>query len=115
MWLDYVAAAIEYIQLNSASRTACQSNWCTYVQRGVASAAFAAVIYIEERRAQVACLWYLLQSQASPDDDVPEEVQQVLFQYTTALLRQEQGGKRTIVNHLLQLVKASFELHTHFS
>lgn len=77
------------------------------MQRGVASAAFAAVIYMEERRAQVACLWYLLQSQSMPDDTAPEDVRQVLYQYTTALLRQEQNGKRSILNHLLRLIKAS--------
>ena len=78
------------------------------VQRGIASAAFAAVIYIEERRAEVACLWYLLQSQAVQDEDIPEDIKQVMYQYTTALLRQEHGGKRTIVNHLLRLIKASY-------
>ena len=79
----------------------------TCVQRGVASAAFAAVIYIEERRAEVACLWYLLQSQAVQDEDTPEDIKQVMYQYTTALLRQEQGGRRIIINHLLRLIKAS--------
>lgn len=74
------------------------------VQKGVASAVFAAVIYMEERSNQVACLWYLLQTESN-QDDAPEGVKQMLHQYTTALLKQEEGGKRTVLNHLLRLIK----------
>ena len=75
------------------------------LQRGVASATAAAAIYYEERRAQLSCLWYLLQSQALLDSDSLEEVQQQVFQYTTAFLREQQNGKRKIFSHLLQLIQ----------
>ncbi|DBA92469.1 TPA: hypothetical protein ACH3X1_002702 [Trebouxia sp. C0004] len=74
-------------------------------QRGVASATAAAAIYYEERRAQLSCLWYLLQSQALQDTETLDDVQQQVFQYTSALLREQQNGKRKMFTHLLQLIQ----------
>ncbi len=75
------------------------------LQRGVASATAAAAIYYEERRAQLSCLWYLLQSQALQDTETLDDVQQQVFQYTSALLREQQNGKRKMFTHLLQLIQ----------
>ena len=86
------------------------------MQRGIASAAAAAAIYFEERRLQVSCLWYLLQSQMLPEGVLEEEalaqwddVQLQTNQYTKALLREEEQGKRKILNHLLQLIQAGLQ------
>lgn len=76
-----------------------------FLQRGVASATAAAAIYYEERRAQLSCLWYLLQSQALQDTETMDDVQQQVFQYTSALLREQQNGKRKMFTHLLQLIQ----------
>ena len=82
------------------------------LQRGIASAAAAAAIYFEERRMQVSCLWYLLQSQILPEGVLEEDaqaewddVQMQTNQYTKKLLREGQDGKRTLFNHLLQLLQ----------
>ncbi|KAL0044481.1 hypothetical protein WJX82_009054 [Trebouxia sp. C0006] len=74
-------------------------------QRGVASATAAAAIYYEERRAQLSCLWYLLRSQALQETDTLDDVQQQVFRYTSALLREQQNGKRKMFTHLLQLIQ----------
>ena len=82
------------------------------LQRGIASAAAAAAIYFEERRMQVSCLWYLLQSQILPEGVLEEDaqaewddVQIQANQYTKKLLREDQNGKRMLLNHLLQLIQ----------
>ena len=82
------------------------------MQRGIASAAAAAAIYVEERRSQVSCLWYLLQSQILPEGVLEEDalaewddVQLQANQYTKKLLREEQNGKRKMFSHLLQLIQ----------
>ena len=75
------------------------------MQRGVASARAAAAIYIEERQAQLLCLFYLLQSQAlQPPDDL-DDVQQQVLQYTSGLLREQEKGKKKMFSHLLQLIQ----------
>ena len=82
------------------------------MQRGIASAAAAAAIFFEERRSQLSCLWYLLQSQILPEGVLEEDaqaqwddVQVQTNQYTRALLREEQDGKRKLLYHLLQLLQ----------
>lgn len=88
-----------------------------HVQRGIASAAAAAAIYFEERRMQVSCLWYLLQSQILPEGVLEEDaqaewddVQIQANQYTKKVLRDEPGGKRKLFNHLLQLIQVGHTL-----
>ena len=87
------------------------------MQRGIASAAAAAAIYFEERRMQVSCLWYLLQSQILPEGVLEEDaqaewdnVQIQANQYTKKLLRDEPDGKRKLFNHLLQLIQVAHSL-----
>ncbi|KAL3148728.1 hypothetical protein ABBQ38_014140 [Trebouxia sp. C0009 RCD-2024] len=82
-------------------------------QRGIASAAAAAALYFEDRRSQVLCLWYLLQSQVLPEGVLEEDaqadwddVQVQANQYTKALLRDQQDGRRKLLHHLLHLIQA---------
>lgn len=84
------------------------------MQRGIASAAAAAAIYFEERRSQVSCLLYLLESQLLPEGVLEEDaqaerddVQAQVHHYTKVLLREEQDGKRKLLHHLLHLIQVN--------
>lgn len=85
------------------------------MQRGIASAAAAAALYFEERRSQVLCLWYLLQSQVLPEGVLEEDaqadwddVQVQVNQYTKALLHEQQDGRRKLLHHLLHLIEVGY-------
>lgn len=62
---------------------------------------------MEERRAQLASLHTLLQSQALPTDALPSAHQQAIASFTASLLSHSAGGQSQLLKRITELTRVS--------
>ena len=74
------------------------------LQRGEVSAEVAAGVYFEERRGLVGALHRLLQVQALPGPDPPQDVSNVIVNFNNGLLSLRANGRSLLVSRLIELI-----------
>ena len=74
------------------------------LQRGEVSAEVAAGVYFEERRGLVGALHRLLQVQALPGPDPPQDVSNVIVNFNNGLMSLRANGRSLLVSRLIELI-----------